>query len=149
MYVFKQIFRTLQVNNSRIPAIINVKFSGYCFHRNSNIWGYFRVCISVTLLTVEVSNFHKRMNINHSKLGLVRRICQWNPCQPLSALWTHYVFEMTILSLRIFIQIALSLTEFHVLFVLLLLNRIYVYLFSHRRSRILFLTRFTKLATHT
>ena len=70
------------------------------------------------------------MNINHSKLGLVIRICQCNPCQPLSALWTPFVFEM-----RIFIQTALSLTEFHVLFVLLLLNRINVYLLSHRRNR--------------
>ena len=71
------------------------------------------------------------MNINHSKLGLVIRICQCNPCQPLSALWwTPFVSEM-----RIFIQTALSLTEFHVLFVLLLLNRINLYLLSHRRNR--------------
>ena len=80
MYVFKQIFRTLQVNNSRIPTIMNAKFSGYCFHRNSNIWGYFEVCISVPLLRYQTS----RMNINHSKLGLVIKICHRNPCQPFS-----------------------------------------------------------------
>ena len=38
----------LLVNNSRIPT--NAKFPGYYFHRNTNIWGYFQICISVHLM---------------------------------------------------------------------------------------------------
>ena len=36
-------------NNSRILRIKNAKFSGYCFYMNTNIWGDFQICVSVTL----------------------------------------------------------------------------------------------------
>ena len=37
------------MNNSRILAIRNAKFSGY-FYMNLNIWGDFHICISVPLI---------------------------------------------------------------------------------------------------
>ena len=37
------------MNNSRILAIKNAKFSGYYFHMNLNIQGGFQICISVPL----------------------------------------------------------------------------------------------------
>ena len=155
MYVFKQIFRTLQVNNSRIPTIMNAKFSGYCFHRNSNIWGYFEVCISVPLLRYQTS----RMNINHSKLGLVIKICHRNPCQPFSEdllLGTLIICPVNALCIwdeNTFIKnfyINYSFFNWiHVLFVLLLLNWISVYLFSYRRNRYSITYQIYKLAIHT
>ena len=47
------LFKTLQtslVNNSNILRIQDAKFSGYCFYMNTNIYGDFRICISVTLI---------------------------------------------------------------------------------------------------
>ena len=41
--------QTSQANNSRIHRITNVKFSGYCFYINTNIWGDFQISISVPL----------------------------------------------------------------------------------------------------
>ena len=41
---------TLWVNNSRIYTIKNVKLSGYYFYMNLNIWGDFKICISVPLM---------------------------------------------------------------------------------------------------
>ena len=41
--------QTLRVNNSSILGTKNVKFSGYYFCLNINIWGSFRICISVPL----------------------------------------------------------------------------------------------------
>ena len=38
-----------RANNSRTFNIKNAKFSGYCFHLNTNISGDFQICISVTL----------------------------------------------------------------------------------------------------
>ena len=37
------------MNNSRILTIKNAKFSGHYFYMNLNIWGDFRICISVPL----------------------------------------------------------------------------------------------------
>ena len=37
------------MNNSKILRIQNVKFSGYYFHINTNIWRDFEICISVPL----------------------------------------------------------------------------------------------------
>ena len=39
-------------NFSRILRIKNVKFLGYCFCMNTNIWGDFQICISVPLKEV-------------------------------------------------------------------------------------------------
>ena len=48
---FKQ---TLRVNNSRIIAIKNAKFSGYCLYINLNIYGDFQIGISLPLMLVLV-----------------------------------------------------------------------------------------------
>ena len=37
------------MNNSRILTIKNAKLSGYYFYMNLNIWGDFKICISVPL----------------------------------------------------------------------------------------------------
>ena len=41
--------QTLQVNNSRIPRTKTAKFSEYYFYLNKNIYGDFKICISVSL----------------------------------------------------------------------------------------------------
>ena len=38
------------MNNSAILTIKNVKFSGYHFYSNLNIWGDSQICISVPLI---------------------------------------------------------------------------------------------------
>ena len=47
-YFFKKM-QTSLVNNSRNLKIKNVKFSGYCFYMNPNIYWNFLICISVRL----------------------------------------------------------------------------------------------------
>ena len=42
------ISQTLWIYNSRIPRIKNAEFSGYYFYVNTNIYGDFQICISVT-----------------------------------------------------------------------------------------------------
>ena len=42
------ISQTLWIYNSRIPRIKNAEFSGYYFSVNTNIYGDFQICISVT-----------------------------------------------------------------------------------------------------
>ena len=44
--LFKE-FTNLPANKSRILRAKNAKFSGYCFYINTNIEGYFQICISV------------------------------------------------------------------------------------------------------
>ena len=46
---FLRKLQTLRGNNSRIIRIKNAKFSRYCFHMNTNIYGDFQICISVNL----------------------------------------------------------------------------------------------------
>ena len=46
---FLRKIQNLRVNNSKILRIQNVKFSGYYFHMNTNIWRDFEICISVPL----------------------------------------------------------------------------------------------------
>ena len=41
--------QTLRVNNSTILRTKNVKFSGYYFYFNTNLWGDFQIGISVPL----------------------------------------------------------------------------------------------------
>ena len=41
------------MNNSRILAIKNVKFSGYYVDMNLNIWEDFQICISVRLINMD------------------------------------------------------------------------------------------------
>ena len=60
------ILHTLQVNNSRIPTIKNAKFSRYYFYWNTNIWGYFQICISETLMRYQIP----QRNINQSEIGI-------------------------------------------------------------------------------
>ena len=49
----KKINQFLRVNNSRILTIKNVKFSGYYFYMNLNIWGDLQFCISVPLSAIK------------------------------------------------------------------------------------------------
>ena len=46
--LFKKL-QILRVNNSRIYAIKNAKFSRCYFHMNLNIWEDFQICISAPL----------------------------------------------------------------------------------------------------
>ena len=48
--LFKRNLTASQANNSRIPKIKKVKFSGYCFFMNPNISGDFQICISLPLI---------------------------------------------------------------------------------------------------
>ena len=125
---------------------MNANFLGYYFHRNANIWGYFHICISAPLLRYQISATEnspiRKWNWWQDFVsGTVANLFQktYYSKHSLPALWTNYVFKMRILSLRIFIQTTLFLAEFDVLFplslVILLLNRINVDLFSHRRNR--------------
>ena len=52
---FLRKIQTLKVCNSRILMMKNAKFSGYCFYMNLNIWGDFRVCISLPLTDLKNS----------------------------------------------------------------------------------------------
>ena len=60
--LFKKI-QVLQVNNSIILRIKNAKFSCYYFYMNLNIWGDFKICISVPL-----SSKVPLRNDKHSKI---------------------------------------------------------------------------------
>ena len=51
MFVNKH-FANFTVINSRILSIKKAKFSGYYFYMNTNIYGYFQICISVPLTPV-------------------------------------------------------------------------------------------------
>ena len=42
------------MNNSRIFTIRNAKFSGFYFYTNLNIWGDFKICISVPLIIINI-----------------------------------------------------------------------------------------------
>ena len=48
---FLRKIETSWVNNLRILGTKNVKFSGYYFKTNTNIQGYFQICIGVPLRT--------------------------------------------------------------------------------------------------
>ena len=39
-----------------------MKFSGYCFYINTNLWGDFQICISVPLIEEYKSDFSKYAN---------------------------------------------------------------------------------------
>ena len=54
------------VNKSRILRIKNVKFSGYCFYMNTNIYWYFQICISVPLIII-LKDFIKQPAIKQSQ----------------------------------------------------------------------------------
>ena len=58
-------FTNFTVNNSRILRIKNVKFSGYCFHLNTNIYRDFQICISVPLIII-LRDFIKQPIIKQS-----------------------------------------------------------------------------------
>ena len=47
---FLRKLQTFRANNFIILRIQNAKFSGYYFHRNTNIWRDFQICISVSLI---------------------------------------------------------------------------------------------------
>ena len=57
---FSRKIQTSRVNNSKILGIQNVKFSGYYFHMNTNIWRDFEICISVPL-SLSFFNFEKQL----------------------------------------------------------------------------------------
>ena len=50
MFVNKH-FANLRVYNSRIPRIQNAKFLEFCFYMNTNIYGDFKICMSVPLIS--------------------------------------------------------------------------------------------------
>ena len=57
---FLRKMQTLRVNNSRILTIQNVKFSGYYFYMERNIWRDFQICISVPLSAMNFQTDHRR-----------------------------------------------------------------------------------------
>ena len=68
----------LLVNNLRIPTIKNTKFPGYYFHRNTNIWCYFTICISVPVMRYQISTT-KYLDLDlQLYLPLVFRNWNWN-----------------------------------------------------------------------
>ena len=90
------------------------------------------------------------MNINQEKLGQVIRFVSGtlvNLRLRITRNTNYLLCELQILSLRIFIQTTLSLTEFDVVFVLLSLNQIKK-CFPTEEIDILLLTRFTNLVIH-
>ena len=50
---FLRNLQTSRANNSRILRIKSAKFSRYCFHMNTNIWGGFLICITVPLIKLQ------------------------------------------------------------------------------------------------
>ena len=90
------------------------------------------------------------MNINQEKLGQVIRFVSGtlvNLRLRITRNTNYLLCELQILSLRIFIQTTLSLTEFDVVFVLLSLNQIKK-CFPTEEIDFLLLTRFTNLVIH-
>ena len=57
------------VNNSKILRIKTVKFSGYCFYMNTNMYGDFQICISVPLIII-LTDFIKQPFIKQSPIFL-------------------------------------------------------------------------------
>ena len=68
--------------------IKNVKFSGYYFHMNLNIWGDFQICISVPLSNS--MNIFKR----NSRLYLHLYLDFKNPPQLIIHLWRNQVYDL-------------------------------------------------------
>ena len=64
MFVNKDFANFKGILNLIIPMIKNAKFSGYYFSMNTNIQGYFQICISVPLATINCitkSSFEKKL----------------------------------------------------------------------------------------
>ena len=70
----------MQGNNSRIPTIMNAKFSGYFFIRTRTFGDVFKPALVYLYWDIKFP----QQNINRSKLVLVMRICQWTCCQTFS-----------------------------------------------------------------
>ena len=60
-YIFRNL-QTSRANNSTILRIKNARFSGFCFHMNTNILGDFQICISVPLKFKLLTKFVHSIN---------------------------------------------------------------------------------------
>ena len=74
LYVCKQTFANLRVYNSRVFRIKTVKFSGYHFYMNPNIYGYFQICISVPLRKKQIASAKK---FSFVLINLTRMSLSW------------------------------------------------------------------------
>ena len=56
-------------------TIKNVKFSGYYFYLNMNIWGNFQICISVPLNWFDflLESIKKKIGYRDKQLNVIRR----------------------------------------------------------------------------
>ena len=56
-------------------TIKNVKFSGYYFYLNMNIWGNFQICISVPLNWFDflLESIKKKIRYRDKQLNVIRR----------------------------------------------------------------------------
>ena len=56
-------------------TIKNVKFSGYYFYLNMNIWGNFQICISVPLNCFDflLESIKKKIGYRDKQLNVIRR----------------------------------------------------------------------------
>ena len=71
---FAYFLRNLQTswaNNLSVFRIKNAKFSGHCFHINTNRWGDFQICISVPLNHVKANQ--KIVNLSDNCFCQIRR----------------------------------------------------------------------------
>ena len=71
---FLRNLQTLRANNSVIFRFKIVKFSGYCFYMNTNVWGDFQICISMPLRVVQACSiiFSTTSNIDGLQEGRER-----------------------------------------------------------------------------
>ena len=68
--------QTLRVNNSIIIRIKNA-FSGYYFYINTNIYGDFQICISVTLNSLQVFTYLVSTPKSFIKLKDLASLAKW------------------------------------------------------------------------
>ena len=56
-------------------TIKNVKFSGYYFYLNMNVWGNFQICISVPLNWFDflLESIKKKIGYRDKQLNVIRR----------------------------------------------------------------------------
>ena len=97
------------MSNSRIITIKNVKFSGYYFYMNLNIWGDFQICISVPLsaLYIESSIWRDQLHFRGNPAGIysfkvnnenIRTMCEIYLKLKIKTLerrqWQHFLTSM-------------------------------------------------------
>ena len=81
----------MNLQNSRVRRIKNAKFSRYCFHMNTNIYGDFQICISVPLR----AKFVRRLQlIYYVQIKLTQMLLSQMPNFTLKVISTLHLDEI-------------------------------------------------------